>query len=191
MPMMVVVNPKVEAKTLQELVALAPAPKSRQAQLRLRPASAPPAILGLGVVHARRAKIKGDPYPLQGRRRRRRSPDLLAGQIDGVVDNPPTVVCRRSRPANLRPLAVGGKAAHAATAGFADRRRSGALPITRPSSLVRRGRAPPGHARRRFLARACTRRSPPPVKPAGIARALRQVGCAPARQHGRRNSPNR
>ena len=87
MPMLVVVNPKVEAKTLGELVAFA---KANSDKLNVgSPGFGTTGHLGLALfMHAAGIRITHVPY-------RGAAPalnDLLAGQIDGVVDNPPTVL---------------------------------------------------------------------------------------------------
>jgi tripartite-type tricarboxylate transporter receptor subunit TctC len=103
MPMMVVVNPKVEAKTLQEFVALA---RANPGKLNFgSPGIGTTGHLGLALfMHAAQIKITHIPY-------KGAAPaitDLLAGQIDGVVDNPPTVLPQIAA-GNLRPLAVAAK----------------------------------------------------------------------------------
>ena len=103
MPMMVVVNPKVEAKTLAEFVALA---RAHPNKLNFgSPGIGTTGHLGLAMfMHA--AGIKLTPVPSRGA-----APaitDLLAGQIDGVVDNPPTVL-PHIESGKLRPLAVAAK----------------------------------------------------------------------------------
>jgi tripartite-type tricarboxylate transporter receptor subunit TctC len=100
MPMMVVVNPKVEAKTLQELVALA---RANPGKLNFgSPGVGTTGHLGLALfMHAGKIKLTHVPY-------RGAAPaitDLIAGQIDGVVDNPPTVL-PHIEAGRLRPLAV-------------------------------------------------------------------------------------
>ena len=87
MPMMVVVNPKVEAKTLGDLVTFA---RAQPGKLTFgSPGIGTTGHLGLAMLmYAANVKITHVPY-------RGASPaitDLLAGQIDGVVDNPPTVL---------------------------------------------------------------------------------------------------
>ena len=69
--------------------------------------------------------------------------DLIAGQIDGVVDNPPTVL-PHIKAGKLRPLAVAAKQRMRAAAGRPDRRRGRASWTTRPR---------PGSASRRRPAR--------------------------------------
>ena len=104
MSMLVVVNPKVEAKTLKEFVALA---KAQPGKLNFgSPGIGTTGHLGLAMLmHAADLKIAHVPY-------RGAAPaitDLIAGQIDGVVDNPPTVIAH-IQSGKLRPLAVAAKA---------------------------------------------------------------------------------
>jgi tripartite-type tricarboxylate transporter receptor subunit TctC len=104
MSMVLVVHPKVEAKTLKEFVALA---KARPGKLNFgSPGIGTTGHLGLAMfMHAAGVKITHVPY-------RGAAPavqDLLAGQIDGVVDNPPTVISH-IQSGKLRPLAVAAKA---------------------------------------------------------------------------------
>jgi tripartite-type tricarboxylate transporter receptor subunit TctC len=101
MPMLVVVSPKIEAKTLGELVAFA---RANPGKLNFgSPGVGTTGHLGLALfMYAAKIKLTHVPY-------RGAAPaitDLLAGQIDGVVDNPPTVlphacrcfpICRRRR----------------------------------------------------------------------------------------------
>jgi tripartite-type tricarboxylate transporter receptor subunit TctC len=103
MSMMVVINPKVEANTLAEFVELA-----RVIPGRLNfgsPGVGTTGHLGLALfMHAAGIKLTHVPY-------RGAAPvmtDLLAGQIDGAVDNPPTVLPHINA-GKLRPLAVAGK----------------------------------------------------------------------------------
>jgi tripartite-type tricarboxylate transporter receptor subunit TctC len=103
MSMLVVVNPKVEAKTLGELVTLA---KAQPGKLNFgSPGIGTTGHLGLAMLlHAAQVKITHVPY-------RGAAPavtDLIAGQIDGVVDNPPTVMAH-IQGGRLRPLAVAAK----------------------------------------------------------------------------------
>jgi len=100
MPMMVVVNPKVAVQSLADLIALA-----RAAPGKLNfgsPGTGTTGHLGLAMLmHVAGVKITHVPY-------RGAAPaiqDLLAGQIDGVVDNPPTVISH-IQDGRLRPLAV-------------------------------------------------------------------------------------
>jgi tripartite-type tricarboxylate transporter receptor subunit TctC len=104
MSMLVVVNPKVEAKTLKEFVALA---KANPGKLNFgSPGIGTTGHLGLAMLmHAADVKIAHVPY-------RGAAPavtDLIAGQIDGVVDNPPTVLAHIES-GKLRPLAVAARA---------------------------------------------------------------------------------
>ena len=103
MPMLVVVNPKVEAKTLGEFVKLA---KENPGKLNFgSPGVGTTGHLGLALfMHAAGIKLTHVPY-------KGAAPavtDLLAGQIDGVVDNPPTVL-PHIEAGKLRPLAVAAK----------------------------------------------------------------------------------
>lgn len=104
MPMMVVVNAgKVEAKTLAELVTFA---RAHPNKLNFgSPGMGTTGHLGLAMLmHAANIKITHVPY-------RGAAPavtDLIAGQIDGVVDNPPTVL-QHIQAGRLRALAVAAK----------------------------------------------------------------------------------
>ena len=103
MSMLVVVNPKVEAKTLKEFVALA---KAQPGKLNFgSPGIGTTGHLGLAMLmHAAKLQIGHVPY-------RGAAPavtDLIAGQIDGVVDNPPTVISH-IQSGKIRPLAVAAK----------------------------------------------------------------------------------
>jgi tripartite-type tricarboxylate transporter receptor subunit TctC len=103
MPMMVVVNPKVEAKTLGELVAFA---RAQPGKLNFgSPGIGTTGHLGLAMLmHAANVKITHVPY-------RGAAPavaDLIVGQIDGVVDNPPTVL-QHIEGGRLRALAMAAK----------------------------------------------------------------------------------
>ena len=96
-------NPKVEAKTLKEFVALA---KAQPGKLNFgSPGIGTTGHLGLAMfMHAAEVQITHVPY-------RGAAPavtDLIAGQIDGVVDNPPTVISH-IQAGKLRPLAVAAK----------------------------------------------------------------------------------
>jgi tripartite-type tricarboxylate transporter receptor subunit TctC len=98
-----VVNPKVEAKTLKEFVALA---KAQPGKINFgSPGIGTTGHLGLAMLmHAADLKITHVPY-------RGAAPavtDLIAGQIDGVVDNPPTVLSHIAS-GKLRALAVAAK----------------------------------------------------------------------------------
>jgi tripartite-type tricarboxylate transporter receptor subunit TctC len=103
MPMLVVVHPKLEATTLQQLVALA---RSRPEKINFgSPGVGTTGHLGLALF-MRAAGIKLTHVPYRGA-----APavnDLIGGQIDGVVDNPPTVLPHISA-GKLRPLAVAAK----------------------------------------------------------------------------------
>ena len=103
MPMLVVVHPQVGAKTLQELVAHARANPDK-----LNFGSAGIGTTGhLGqalLTHVANIKITHVPY-------RGAAPsvtDLIGGRIDGVVDNPPTVISH-IRAGTIIPLAVAAK----------------------------------------------------------------------------------
>ncbi|HEX3440718.1 MAG TPA: tripartite tricarboxylate transporter substrate binding protein [Pseudolabrys sp.] len=103
MPMLVVVSPKVEAKTLGDLVAFA---RANPNKLNFgSPGVGTTGHLGLALfMYAAKIKLTHVPY-------RGAAPaitDLLAGQIDGVVDNPPTVL-PHIEAGKLRPLAVAAK----------------------------------------------------------------------------------
>jgi tripartite-type tricarboxylate transporter receptor subunit TctC len=103
MSMLLVVHPKVEARTLKEFVALA---KAQPGKLNFgSPGIGTTGHLGLAMfMHAADVKITHVPY-------RGAAPavaDLIAGQIDGVVDNPPTVISHIEG-GKLRPLAVAAK----------------------------------------------------------------------------------
>ena len=104
MPMMVVVNPRVEAKTLGEQVAFA---KANPNKLNFgSPGVGTTGHLGLAMLmYAANIKITHVRY-------RGAAPavaDLVAGQIDGVVDNPPNVL-PHVQAGKLRALAVAAKA---------------------------------------------------------------------------------
>lgn len=103
MSMLVVVNPKVEANTLAEFVALA---KAKPDKINFgSPGIGTTGHLGLAqFMQAAGIYLTHVPY-------RGAAPalnDLLAGQIDGVVDNPPTVL-PHIRAGKLRPLAVAAR----------------------------------------------------------------------------------
>ena len=103
MSMLVVVHPKVEATTLQEFIALA---RSRPEKINFgSPGVGTTGHLGLALF-MRAAGIKLTHVPYRGA-----APavnDLIAGQIDGVVDNPPTVLPHIGA-GKLRPLAVAAR----------------------------------------------------------------------------------
>ncbi len=103
MPMLVLVHPKTGIKTLKELVSAAKA-----APNKLNFGSAGTGTTGhLGqalLVHVAEMKITHVPY-------RGAAPavnDLIAGHIDGVVDNPP-IVMAHIRSGAVIPLAVAGR----------------------------------------------------------------------------------
>ena len=151
MSMLVVVNPKVEAKTLKEFVALA---KAQPGKLNFgSPGIGTTGHLGLAMLmHAADMKITHVPY-------RGAAPavtDLIAGQIDGVVDNPPTVLA--AYPVRQAAAARGGGEGSAwrfcPTCRPRPRRAS-------PTTRRRPGSASPRRpARRRRSSSGCTRRSP-------------------------------
>jgi hypothetical protein len=152
MNMLVVVHPNVPAKTLKEFVALA---RTQPGKLNFgSPGVGTTGHLGLAMLmHAAQVRITHVPY-------KGAAPavtDLIAGQIDGVVDNPPTVICI-SRPANCaRWLTRQSSACHCCRT---------CPPRPKPESPT--SRQPRGSAsqrrpgRRRRLSRSFIRRSPPP-----------------------------
>jgi tripartite-type tricarboxylate transporter receptor subunit TctC len=103
MNMLLVVHPKVPAQSLQEFVALA---KKEPGKLNFgSPGIGTTGHLGLAMfMHAAQVRITHVPY-------KGAAPavqDLIAGQIDGVVDNPPTVISH-IQGGRLRPLAYAAK----------------------------------------------------------------------------------
>jgi tripartite-type tricarboxylate transporter receptor subunit TctC len=103
MSMLVVVNPKLEAKSLGDLVAFA---RAQPNKLNFgSPGIGTTGHLGLAMLmHAAKLQITHVPY-------RGAAPavtDLIAGQIDGVVDNPPTVLPHING-GRLRALAVAAR----------------------------------------------------------------------------------
>jgi tripartite-type tricarboxylate transporter receptor subunit TctC len=103
MNMLVVVHPKVQAQTLKEFVALA---KASPGKLNFgSPGIGTTGHLGLAMLmHAAQIQITHVPY-------KGAAPavtDLIAGQIDGVVDNPPTVISH-IQGGKLRALAYAAK----------------------------------------------------------------------------------
>ena len=103
MNMLLVVNPKVPAQNLKEFIALA---KAQPGKLNFgSPGIGTTGHLGLAMLmYAAKVQIGHVPY-------RGAAPavtDLIAGQIDGVVDNPPTVISH-IQSEKLRPLAVAAK----------------------------------------------------------------------------------
>ena len=103
MSMVLVVHPKVEAKTLGEFVALA---KAQPGRINFgSPGIGTTGHLGLAMfMHTAGVKITHVPY----RGAALAVQDLIAGQIDGVVDNPPTVLPHINA-GKLRALAVAAK----------------------------------------------------------------------------------
>jgi tripartite-type tricarboxylate transporter receptor subunit TctC len=103
MSMLVVVHPKTKIKTLKELIAFA----------RANPGKLNFGSAGIGttghlgqalLTHVGKINLTHIPY-------RGAAPsvkDLIAGQIDGVVDNPPTVIAH-IRAGTIVPLAVAAK----------------------------------------------------------------------------------
>jgi tripartite-type tricarboxylate transporter receptor subunit TctC len=103
MPMLVVVHPKVGVRTLRELIDLA----------RANPGKLNFGSAGIGttghlgqalLTHVARINVTHIPY-------RGAAPsvtDLIAGQIDGVVDNPPTVIAH-IKAGTIIALAVAGR----------------------------------------------------------------------------------
>jgi tripartite-type tricarboxylate transporter receptor subunit TctC len=103
MSMLVVVHPKTKLKTLKELIAFA----------RANPGKLNFGSAGIGttghlgqalLTHVAKINLTHIPY-------RGAAPsvkDLIAGQIDGVVDNPPTVIAH-IRAGTIVPLAVAAK----------------------------------------------------------------------------------
>jgi tripartite-type tricarboxylate transporter receptor subunit TctC len=103
MSMILVVHPKIGAQNLREFVALA---KAQPGKINFgSPGIGTTGHLGLAMfMHAAGVQITHVPY-------RGAAPavtDLIAGQIDGVVDNPPTVIAH-IQAGKLRPLAVAAK----------------------------------------------------------------------------------
>jgi tripartite-type tricarboxylate transporter receptor subunit TctC len=103
MNMLVVVHPKVQAQNLKEFVALA---KKDPGKLNFgSPGIGTTGHLGLAMLmHTAQIRITHVPY-------KGAAPavtDLIAGQIDGVVDNPPTVIAH-IRAGKLRALAYAAK----------------------------------------------------------------------------------
>jgi tripartite-type tricarboxylate transporter receptor subunit TctC len=153
MPMMVVVNPNVQAKTLAELVALA---RANPGKLNFgSPGIGTTGHLGLALLmHAADIKLTHIPYK-------------------GAA---PAITAYRGRP--LASAGGGRQAAHGALAGSADRRRSRRVQL-RGVVVVRRGRAgrhAAGH--RRKIAQGDRRG----LGAAGFARAFRQDRSPAARQ---------
>ena len=144
MPMLIVVHPKTKATSLQQLIDSA-----RNNPGKLNFGSAGIGTTGhLGqALFAHVAKIDLAHIPYRGA-----APavtDLIAGQIDGVVDNPPTVIAH-IRAGTIIPLAVGAKQRLAVLpdvptsieAGLADWQASSwfgvVVPAGTPPDIVRR-----------------------------------------------------
>lgn len=103
MNMIVVVHPKVQAQNLKDFIALA---KKEPGKLNFgSPGIGTTGHLGLAMLmHTAQIQITHVPY-------KGAAPavtDLIAGQIDGVVDNPPTVISH-IQGGKLRPLAYAAK----------------------------------------------------------------------------------
>jgi tripartite-type tricarboxylate transporter receptor subunit TctC len=103
MNMLLVVHPKVQAQNLKEFIALA---KAQPGKLNFgSPGIGTTGHLGLAMfMHAAQVRITHVPY----RGAALAVTDLIAGQIDGVVDNPPTVIAH-IQSGKLRPLAFAAK----------------------------------------------------------------------------------
>jgi tripartite-type tricarboxylate transporter receptor subunit TctC len=103
MNMLLVVHPNVPAQNLKDFVALA---RKEPGKLNFgSPGIGTTGHLGLAMfMHAAQVRITHVPY-------KGAAPavqDLIAGQIDGVVDNPPTVISH-IQAGKLRPLAFAAK----------------------------------------------------------------------------------
>ena len=125
MNMLLVVHPKVQAQNLKEFVALA---KAQPGKLNFgSPGIGTTGHLGLAMLmHAAQIQITHVPY-------RGAAPavtDLIAGQIDGVVDNPPTVISH-IQGGKLRAAGVRGEAAAARCCPTCRPRPRRASPISR------------------------------------------------------------
>ena len=164
MNMILVVHPKVQAQNLKEFVALA---KSAPNKLNFgSPGIGTTGHLGLAMLmHAAQIQITHVPY-------RGAAPavtDLIAGQIDGVVDNPPTVISH-IQGGKLRPLAFAAKqrlpllpdVPTAAEAGLANFEATSWFGIAAPAGTPgrRRRAAAQGDRRRRCARRRCRSVSP-------------------------------
>ena len=100
MPMLMVVRPDLATRTVMDMVAFA---RAQPGKLNFgSPGTGTTGHLGLAMfMHVAGVRVTHVPY-------RGAAPaiqDLLAGQIDGVVDNPPTVIAH-IQAGKLRPLAV-------------------------------------------------------------------------------------
>ena len=196
-------NPKVEAKTLKEFVALA---KAQPGKLNFgSPGIGTTGHLGLAMLmHAAQIEITHVPY-------RGAAPavtDLIAGQIDGVVDNPPTVIAH-IQAGKLRPLAVAAKqrmallpdVPTAAEAGVANYEASSwfgiAAPAGTPPAVVARlhkaiaaaVRTPAMQERFGKIRRAAGRRQPAGVCARRSAPSARPGARSSRRPASRRSSP--
>lgn len=103
MPMLAIVHPKTGIKTLQELIAMA---KANPGKLSFGSAGVgTTGHLGLALLmHAADIKIGHVPYRGAGPSVN----DLIAGHLDGVVDNPP-IVMAHIKAGTIRALAVAAK----------------------------------------------------------------------------------
>ena len=104
MPILLIVNPKVQAKTLEEFLALA---RANPGKLNFgSPGIGTTGHLALAYfMHAAKVDVQHVPYrgaapSIQG---------LVAGETDGTFDNPPTVI-GHIKAGTLRPLGVTAKA---------------------------------------------------------------------------------
>jgi len=144
MNMVLVVHPKVPAQNLKEFIALA---KAQPGKLNFgSPGIGTTGHLGLAMLmHAAQIQLTHVPY-------KGAAPavtDLIAGQIDGVVDNPPTVIAH-IQGGKLRPLAFAARerlpllpdSFH----GGQRSRAAAACPLRRTARFVRQRRSSPGVA---------------------------------------------
>jgi tripartite-type tricarboxylate transporter receptor subunit TctC len=145
MTMLVAVHPKTKIKTLKELLDFAHANPGK-----LNFGSAGIGTTGhLGqelLVHVGKIKVTHVPY-------RGAAPavkDLIAGQIDGTIDNPPTAHIQAGTTRRWR----GGQAAHRRAPGVPTRRRPACWAgKRRPGSLVAPAGTPPAIVKRRTPSR--------------------------------------
>ena len=103
MPMLLVLNPKVPAPTVKDLLILA---RAQPDKLNFGSAGiGTTAHLALALfTHVADVKLTHVPY----RGAAPAAQDVVAGQIDGVFDNPPTVIAH-IRAGTMRPLAVAAR----------------------------------------------------------------------------------
>jgi tripartite-type tricarboxylate transporter receptor subunit TctC len=152
MPMVLVVNPRIAVRTVQDLLALA---RAEPAKLNFGSAGVgTTAHLALALFMSV-ANVKLTHVPYRGAAPA--AQDVVAGQIDGVFDNPPTVMAY-VRAGNMRALAVGAQERMAllpdvptmAEAGLADFTASSwfgvVAPAGTPSAIVARLQAEIAHA---------------------------------------------